>query len=62
MSESADLLSKLWWFRLGGEVSEVQQRDVRRLVELNRARLDREYLSVWSRVLQVDDLLSRVFV
>ena len=56
------LLSKLWWFRLGGEVSEVQQRDVRRLVELNRARLDREYLSVWSRVLQVDDLLSRVFV
>ena len=56
------LLSKLWWFRLEGEVSEVQQRDVRRLVELNRERRDREYLSVWSRVLRVDDLLARALV
>ena len=53
------LLAKLWWFRLGGEVSEVQQRDVRRLVELNRQRLDMSYLTHWSNVLRVTDLLAR---
>ena len=53
------ILSKLWWFRLGGETSEVQQRDVRRLVELNRERLDLPYLRRWSPQLKVVDLLER---
>ena len=53
------ILSKLWWFRLGGETSETQQRDVRRLVELNRAQLDTAYLTRWARVLLVEDLLKR---
>jgi len=42
------ILSKLWWFRLGGETSEIQQRDVRRLIALNRARLDSAYLDQWA--------------
>ncbi|CAN5335769.1 hypothetical protein BH09GEM1_BH09GEM1_27110 [soil metagenome] len=53
------ILSKLWWFRLGDERSETQQRDVRRLVELNRARLDTAYLDIWARVLLVADLLQK---
>ena len=51
------ILSKLWWFRLGGETSETQQRDVRRLVALNRPRLDVPYLEQWAAELNVDDLL-----
>ena len=53
------ILSKIWWFRLGGEASETQQRDVRRLVELNRGRLDTTYLALWARVLGVEDLLEQ---
>ncbi|MEO7520902.1 MAG: DUF6036 family nucleotidyltransferase [Gemmatimonas sp.] len=54
------ILSKLWWFRLGGETSETQQRDVRRLIALNRPRLDSAYLQQWATELNVADLL-RVF-
>jgi hypothetical protein len=53
------ILSKLWWFRLGGESSEIQQRDVRRLIALNRSRLDLAYLERWSTELKVGDLLPR---
>jgi len=51
------ILSKLWWFRLGGDTSETQQRDVRRLIALNKVRLDLEYLALWAPQLKVDDLL-----
>ena len=52
------LLAKLRWYRLGGESSEVQRRDVRRLIQLNRDVLDVAYLRQWSSVLCVDDLLT----
>jgi len=52
------ILAKLWWYRLGGEASETQRRDVRRLVELNRDRLDVSYLREWARVLAIGDLLE----
>ncbi|WP_373068648.1 hypothetical protein [Gemmatimonas sp.] len=52
------ILSKLWWFRLGRETSETQQHDVRRLIALNRVRLDAAYLEQWATELKVDDLLS----
>lgn len=54
------ILSKLWWFRLGGETSETQQRDVRRLVALNRPRLDVPYLEQWAAELKVE-ICSRCF-
>jgi hypothetical protein len=54
------LLAKLRWYRLGGETSEVQRRDVRQLVALNRETLDVGYLRRWASVLGVDDLLSSV--
>jgi hypothetical protein len=52
------LLAKLRWYRLGGESSEVQRRDVRQLIALNRNALDVAYLRQWSPVLGVDDLLT----
>ena len=52
------LLAKLRWYRLGGESSAVQQRDVRQLIELNREELDMAYLRQWGAVLGVDDLLT----
>ena len=51
------LLAKLRWYRLGGEVSEVQRRDVRQLIAINRDALDTGYLRQWAAVLGVDDLL-----
>ena len=51
------LLAKLRWFRLGGESSEVQRRDVRQLIALNRDALDVGYLQHWAVVLGVEDLL-----
>ena len=53
------VLAKLRWYRLGGESSAVQQRDVRRLIELNRNALDLEYMRRWTAVLGVDDLLTQ---
>jgi len=53
------LLAKLRWYRLGGEVSEVQQRDIESLVAMNRDTLDRVYLDSWSNRLGLRDLLKR---
>ena len=54
------LLAKLRWFRLGGETSQTQQRDMRQLVDLNRGQLDAEYLRRWAVFLGVDDILARL--
>jgi hypothetical protein len=53
------LLAKLRWYRLGDEQSEVQRRDIARLVEMNRDALDRPYLAHWAATLGVSDLLTR---
>lgn len=54
------LLAKLYWFRTGGEVSEVQWRDVQGLVRASFAGLDRAYLEQGATTLGVRDLLFRV--
>ena len=53
------LLSKLAWYRAGGEVSERQWSDIRGIVEVQRERLDRPYLTRWAAHLGVADLLDR---
>ena len=54
------LLSKLVWYRAGGEVSERQWNDIRGIVETQGSRLDRDYLKKWARYLKVEDLLERL--
>jgi hypothetical protein len=53
------LLQKLRWYRLGGEVSDRQWRDVLGIVRVQGARLDREYLRRSAATLDVTDLLER---
>jgi hypothetical protein len=53
------LLQKLRWFRLGGEISERQWRDVLGIVQVQGARLDRAYLDEGASTLRVVDLLNR---
>lgn len=52
------ILSKLRWYRQGGEVSERQWNDVLSVVSVQRQILDLDYLSTWARYLGVDDLLE----
>jgi hypothetical protein len=53
------LLQKLRWYRLGGEVSDRQWRDVAGIVRVQKGRLDRAYLREAAGVLGVSDLLER---
>jgi hypothetical protein len=53
------ILSKLEWFREGGEVSERQWLDVEGVLKVQRGRLDLMYLRRWAAELNVADLLER---
>ena len=53
------VLAKLAWYRGGGEVSEMQWRDVQGVIELRGGELDVEYLRRWAPGLGVSDLLER---
>jgi len=53
------LLAKLEWYRLGGEASERQWRDVLGLLEVQADALDFEYLHSMATELNVQDLLER---
>jgi hypothetical protein len=56
------LLSKLEWFRAGGEVSENQWRDVLGILKVQAGNLDLAYLNHWARELHVEDLLEKAFM
>ncbi len=53
------ILSKLEWYRLGGEVSERQWRDVLGVLQVRLGDLDLDYLRKWAGELNVCDLLER---
>lgn len=53
------LLAKLEWYRLGGEVSERQWRDVLGLLKVQAGALDFTYLRSTAKELNVEDLLER---
>lgn len=56
------ILTKLDWFRKGGEISDRQYRDVLGVIKVQSERggLDWDYLNFWAKELGVDDLLERV--
>lgn len=52
------ILAKLEWYRMGGEVSDRQWRDVMGILKVQAESLDLEYLRKWSTILGVSDLLE----
>lgn len=56
------IVSKLRWYRLGGEVSDRQWRDLEGVLAAQGADLDLEYIEHWCRHFGVDDLLTRLLV
>jgi len=53
------ILSKLEWYRLGGEASERQWRDILGVLKTRAGDLDLGYLQKWAIELNVADLLAR---
>lgn len=53
------LIAKLEWFRLGGETSDRQWRDILGICKIQLFDLDFDYLQRWSRELNVHDLLEK---
>ena len=54
------ILSKLRWYRQGGEVSEQQWNDVLGVIAVQGERLDLDYMREWAAYLEVGDLLEQV--
>jgi hypothetical protein len=54
------VLSKLRWYRAGGETSERQWNDLRGILQISGNRLDLTYLNTWAPRLEVADLLERL--
>ena len=53
------ILSKLEWYRTGGEASDRQWRDILGVLKTKAGDIDLEYLHHWARELKVGDLLER---
>jgi len=53
------ILAKLEWYRLGGEVSDRQWRDILGVLKTRAGELDLDYLRKWAGELQVSDLLEQ---
>jgi hypothetical protein len=52
------VLAKLEWYRMGGEVSDRQWRDILGVLKVQSGRLDLKYLQHWAGELRVVDLLE----
>ena len=53
------ILAKLEWYRMGGEQSDRQWRDILGVMKTRAGELDLEYLRKWASELKVSDLLER---
>ena len=53
------ILAKLEWYRMGGEVSERQWRDILGILKIQAESLDLSYLRKWANNLGVADLFER---
>jgi len=55
------VLSKLEWYRLGNEVSEMQWCDVIKVLTVQKDVIDRSYLQKWAAELRIADLLEKAW-
>ncbi len=53
------ILAKLEWYRLGGETSERQWRDILGVLKTRAGQLELDYLHKWAAEIGVSDLLQR---
>jgi len=53
------ILSKLEWYRMGGEASHRQWRDILGVLKTRAGELDLDYLWKWAGELEVHDLFDR---
>lgn len=53
------ILSKLEWYRMGGETSDRQWRDILGVLKTRHGELDLDYLRKWAGELKVTDLLEK---
>lgn len=53
------VLSKLAWYRMGGEVSDRQWSDILGILKLQSEEMDKDYMKEWAKELGVVDLLHR---
>jgi len=56
------VLTKLEWYRMGGEVSDRQWRDAVGVLKVQGERLDLAYLRRWAAALEVADLLEKALI
>ena len=61
-SAEDNILAKLEWYRMGGEVSDRQWRDILGVLKTQSGRLDVVYLRQWAAALNVADLLEKALV
>lgn len=54
------VLAKLEWYRLGGEASDRQWRDILGVLKTRHGELDLDYLHKWAAEIGVKDLLDRI--
>jgi len=59
VSPEDSILAKLEWYRLGGEISDLQWRDIRGVLKTRAGELDLDYLRKWAGELKIGDLLER---
>ena len=59
ISPEDTVLSKMAWFRRGGEVSDRQWHDILGVLSVQKGRLDQNYLEQWALRLGVSDLLRK---
>jgi len=55
------ILQKLVWFRIGNEVSDKQWSDILGMLQMQRDRLDTEYMHSSAELLRLEKLLERAF-
>lgn len=53
------ILSKLNWYKMGGETSERQWRDILGILKVQQDQLNQDYLHKWASELRISDLLER---